>query len=248
MSEASEKSIPSTDIEALIQYTNKTANEIDADPTLSARQEYWQGILVQLDEATNSGQLTREQQRSLLATLLTGTEAESDIDSLTKIYNQRGLKRRFGEEVSRFKREIHQGKNPPAISVCLLDIDGFKEYNDKNGHPAGDKLLINIAATLGVLRGEDIFGRYGGDEFMIIFPDTEGENAMLAIGRAQAEMHKRSFPITCSAGVVQIDSEYQWDKLYSRADDALYQAKEKGGNRVVLWEKGMPEKMPEKIP
>ncbi len=127
------------------------------------------------------------------------------------------------------------------FSVVMIDIDFFKAVNDRYGHPAGDQLIIAISQVLTQsLRESDVCGRYGGEEFILLLPETSAE---LAINLAQAIRLKiaaleiaaiDNTPITASFGVAVFDSEQPKTDLISKADKALYKAKESGRNRVVF--------------
>ncbi len=129
------------------------------------------------------------------------------------------------------------------LAVIMLDIDRFKLINDRFGHPAGDEVLITIAAVLrGTLRESDGCGRYGGEEFLLILPESDSENACFLAERTRkniealkiAEIDEIS--ITASFGVAVFDPDYPDENLISLADKALYEAKKAGRNRVVLAE------------
>jgi len=127
------------------------------------------------------------------------------------------------------------------LAVVMIDIDFFKAVNDRYGHPAGDQLIIAIAQVLTQsLRESDVCGRYGGEEFILLLPETSAE---LAINLAQAIRLRiaaleivaiDNTPITASFGVAVFDPEQPKTDLISKADKALYQAKESGRNRVVF--------------
>ncbi len=156
-------------------------------------------------------------------------------DDLTGLANRRALFDRLGEEFSRSKR------TGIPVSVIELDIDYFKQINDRYGHGVGDEVLREIAERMSAsLRGYDMLGRVGGEEFLVVSPNTD-----LAPGTALAERMLdtiRSEPfsisdlelkVTMSAGVSTIqDSDVRADDLVARADDALYAAKRAGRNCV----------------
>ena len=116
------------------------------------------------------------------------------------------------------------------VAVALLDLDHFKKYNDRNGHPAGDDLLRETTRSWKAqLRSGDHIARYGGEEFVVSLSDTSLEEAVAIIDRL-----RRSTPdgITCSAGVAQRLSGESVEALTERADAALYRAKSEGRNRT----------------
>jgi diguanylate cyclase (GGDEF)-like protein len=117
------------------------------------------------------------------------------------------------------------------MSVALLDLDRFKAYNDRHGHPAGDRLLRGAAAAWGSqIRIDDQLGRYGGEEFIVLFPQSPAAVAGDVLSRLQRVTPDAQ---TFSAGLVTWDTHETSDDLIARADAALYEAKESGRNRVV---------------
>lgn len=159
-------------------------------------------------------------------------------DQLTGSLNRRGLDDVFEREVARADRR----KAP--LCIALLDLDDFKRINDTHGHQAGDEALIHLVRVVkDTLRTMDVIGRFGGEEFMLLLPDTPLPAAMQTVTRVQRELTKQIFMhrhervlITFSAGVaLRKDDESQAD-LFKRVDDALYQAKRAGKNRVVAAE------------
>ena len=156
-------------------------------------------------------------------------------DQLTGTLNRRGLEEAFENEVARSRRR----KSP--LCVVMLDIDNFKKLNDSLGHDAGDAALIHLVTIIReTLRPQDTLARFGGEEFIIILPDTTLEDAKTAIVRLQRELTKRYFLhenekvlITFSAGVTDHRSDDTQASVTKRADDAMFAAKKAGKNRVV---------------
>ena len=156
-------------------------------------------------------------------------------DQLTGALNRKGLEETFESEVSRSQRR----KSP--LCVAMLDIDNFKKLNDSLGHDAGDAALIHLVTVIReTLRPQDTLARFGGEEFIIILPDTPLEDAQKAITRLQRELTKRFFLhenekilITFSAGVTDFRPDDTHTTVAKRADEAMYQAKKTGKNRVV---------------
>jgi diguanylate cyclase (GGDEF)-like protein len=128
------------------------------------------------------------------------------------------------------------------FSIALIDLDFFKQVNDKYGHLVGDQILREFADFLTTrVRRSDIVTRYGGEEFAVIFPYTSGENAILALNSIRDAFAKRvqhvsdfEFQVTFSAGVATIDQYQELEELLSAADQALYRAKESGRNTIDL--------------
>jgi len=131
------------------------------------------------------------------------------------------------------------------LSLCLCDLDNFKEVNDEYGHQAGDKALEVFGEVLRhELRGSDLAGRYGGDEFVMIFPHTSASEACESLERIRAHVERivlksgtQSYSLTCTAGVAEFRPDMKnMEELVHNADRALYQGKSLGRNRVVLFE------------
>ena len=156
-------------------------------------------------------------------------------DDLTGLSNRRALFDRLGEEFSRSKR------TQTPISTIILDIDHFKRINDQYGHAVGDGVLREIAARMEAsLREYDSLGRIGGEEFAVVSPGTDLEAGHALAGRMLEMIRSSPFSINdlelnvrCSAGVATISvQDERSDELLARADDALYQAKNDGRDRV----------------
>lgn len=136
-------------------------------------------------------------------------------------------------------------KNQPIGCVGLLDIDAFKQINDRFGHSAGDRVLVEIARRVPtVLRTCDAFGRLGGEEFMLILPHITLTQGKLMMARVLDTFRHNSLLashpahlVTCSVGLTEIDPDDRLEDLYSRADQALYEAKHAGRDRTVCRER-----------
>jgi diguanylate cyclase len=159
-------------------------------------------------------------------------------DQLTGALNRRGLDEAIDKELKRADRS----KAP--VSVALLDIDNFKHLNDSLGHQAGDLALKHLTKVIKeTLRPADTVGRYGGEEFLIVLPDTDLASAVEAMQRLQRDLTKKFFLhnnerilVTFSAGVALRGEEEDAEDLIGRADKAMYKAKQTGKNRVVASE------------
>ena len=160
------------------------------------------------------------------------------IDRLTDLYNRGETEAGLHWMLDRARQE-HK-----PISVMMMDVDNFKEINDQYGHAAGDEALRRIAAILrrNTRKGIDIPGRWGGDEFLVIFSDTDVETAKIIAERIRRLVSELSLPdgngnVTTSIGVVVAKPEDTADSLFRRVDGALYDAKlSQGKNQVVVHE------------
>ncbi|WP_028994548.1 GGDEF domain-containing protein [Azonexus hydrophilus] len=164
-------------------------------------------------------------------------EKTSDLvrhDQLTGVLNRHGLEEMFDKEVARALR------HDTVLCVALLDIDNFKKLNDSLGHDAGDQALIHLASVCReTLRPQDTIARFGGEEFVILLPETQIADATHVLVRLQRELTKRFFLhdnekvlITFSAGVTQMTERDNQASVIKRADEAMYKAKQTGKNRV----------------
>jgi diguanylate cyclase len=157
-------------------------------------------------------------------------------DQLTGSLNRRGLDDVLEREIARAERR----ESP--LCIAMLDLDDFKRLNDTYGHTAGDEALVHLVRVIkDTLRTMDVIARFGGEEFLIVLPDTTLEDASQTITRVQRELTKRIFMhnherllITFSAGIALRGPDEDQSAIIKRADDALYQAKRAGKNRVVL--------------
>ena len=163
-------------------------------------------------------------------------------DHLTGTLNRRGLDVAFEREIAVANRH---GK---PLSIALLDIDNFKELNDKLGHQAGDDALVHLSQVIKeTMRPSDSVARYGGEEFIIVLPDSDTAQGVTVITRLQRDLTKTFFLnengkllITFSAGIATYQPGDSRAAVIARADRALYQAKRTGKNRVVAAEPSEP--------
>jgi len=183
---------------------------------------------------------------TLCGELLALSQAQTEIDSLSGTFNRRGIETRLAAELKRIDRSGQR------LSIALLDIDHFKSINDTIGHAAGDDALRGVADTVTArLRAYDSFGRYGGDEFLLVLPQTSSADATIVTERIHHAIDAFSLfsdglPITLSIGLTQaVQGELATD-LLARADRALYEAKRSGRNctRLLLHE---PDPRPEAL-
>jgi diguanylate cyclase (GGDEF)-like protein len=161
-------------------------------------------------------------------------EELAELDDLTGSFNRRCVMRMLDDEITR----AHRLGTP--CSIALIDLDWFKRVNDAYGHPTGDEVLRTFAITIFAnIRGIDKFGRYGGEEFLLLLPDTPNDAASRILDRLReiiAGLDWSAFSlgmqITISAGVAMLKPDETADTFLARADRALYAAKAQGRNRI----------------
>ncbi len=169
-------------------------------------------------------------------TVLSQLEAEVVTDDLTGTYNYRFLRVALRREVQRAARLGH------PLSLCMLDVDHLKEYNERFGHLAGSSVLKHVAAVIqNTTREIDLVAKYGGDEFLLILPHTRQEGATAAAERVRAAVEGIAFPeltpgeMTCSIGISTFPEHgLSPEVLLAAADEALFAAKRAGRNRVAV--------------
>jgi diguanylate cyclase (GGDEF)-like protein len=162
-------------------------------------------------------------------------EELAELDELTGSFNRRCIMRMLDEEVARSAR------SGSSCSVALIDLDHFKRVNDSHGHPTGDEVLRTFAITMFAnIRSVDRFGRYGGEEFLLVLPDMPNEGAGRAMDRLRAivadldwSAFSPGMKVTLSAGVATLKPGETTDSFLARADSALYTAKAQGRNRIA---------------
>ncbi|UZE47678.1 GGDEF domain-containing protein [Rhodopseudomonas sp. P2A-2r] len=162
-------------------------------------------------------------------------EELAELDELTGSFNRRCIMRMLDDEIGRAQRI-----GVPCC-VALIDLDWFKRINDTYGHPTGDEVLRTFAITVYAnIRSSDRFGRYGGEEFLLVLPDTPHETAVQILDRLRAlitvldwSAFSDGMSVTISAGIARLDPDDTADTLLARADRALYAAKKQGRNRIA---------------
>ena len=156
-------------------------------------------------------------------------------DSLTHLYNHAMINEQFDLELAKAQRRSTE------VSYVMIDIDNFKQVNDTYGHMAGDKVIKTLAHFLtNKLRKTDIVGRYGGEEFAVIMPDTTKYDAYRVIDKLRKDFGQishtyeaTSFKVSFSCGIASFPENIEQDNIIEHADQCLYLAKEKGRNQVV---------------
>ena len=169
---------------------------------------------------------TKELQKSKEA-----LEVLATTDSLTKINNRYSIMKILDNEIIRIQRYKH------PLCVLLYDVDKFKDVNDTYGHDIGDVVLFEMTNVVkSCLRDIDNIGRYGGEEFIIIFPNTSLEDAKIVSERIRKNVEKYIFDkvnkITISLGLVEYKEGENSDKLFKRLDELLYKSKDNGRNQL----------------
>jgi diguanylate cyclase (GGDEF)-like protein len=160
-------------------------------------------------------------------------ERLSASDSLTGLSNRRILTQRLSEELLRAQRQSH------SFAVLMLDVDHFKKYNDAYGHPAGDEVLKKVANVLRTCtRAGDCTARYGGEEFAVLLSGKSGDTALQLAERIRERVAAEEFvggKVTISGGIAEFPHHgHTAEAVISSADEALYEAKRQGRNRVVF--------------
>ncbi len=175
----------------------------------------------------------------------------SDIDGLTEVFNRRHF-------LELMQQKWEQGeRDQKPLALLIIDVDYFKDYNDRYGHLAGDKVLRLIAKVLisNVRQAYDLVGRYGGDEFMVLLHNSDlktaktiAENLIEKINDLQVEHQSSSdYPyqtVTIGLAAIIPTPDTSMEVLFNRADNALYYGKEQGKNRVQAWDESIPDRAP----
>jgi diguanylate cyclase (GGDEF)-like protein len=168
----------------------------------------------------------------------TEMKATASVDGLTGVFNKRYLTHRLTEEMRVALDRV------ASVAVFIFDVDHFKHYNDRNGHVAGDRLLQRLSRLVQEnVRSDAVFGRYGGEEFLVIFPGTRREQALAAAENVRRAIRAHEFTfgfdqplgfVSVSGGVAECPVDgTDAAALVRAADEALYQAKRAGRNRVL---------------
>lgn len=162
--------------------------------------------------------------------------AEAQTDPLTGALNRLGMEKSFQREIELARR------NSDELSLLIFDVDHFKKVNDVYGHDIGDVVLKDMSKLIKIsIRNTDVFARFGGEEFVVLLNNTHRSGALLlaekirkCIEKHTCEIDEHKIRFTASIGVTSLNQRDNRDSLFKRADNALYQAKNNGRNRVVL--------------
>ena len=213
------------DVSAIIDMLNQALAETrrlrSKDHALAAAER-------KVAEATRSIEAMRDELEQVKAML--------HQDPLTGTLNRRGIDEAFRQEASRCDR------HDVRLCVAIIDLDNFKSINDTLGHQSGDNVLVHIAEVVrATLRPTDRIGRFGGEEFLILLPETELSESAGVLARIKRELAAKPLiekdqplKITFSGGIAERAEREPLEALLARADAALYQAKRAGKNRVTL--------------
>ena len=189
-------------------------------------------LLLRMRRVLKERQLSTERTR-----MMEKLQKLATTDGLTKLYNSRSFYSQLELEVDRFNRYKH------PLSLLLLDIDNFKRFNDTYGHLEGDKVLVRFSQIIkDCLRINDSAYRYGGEEFTVILPETDGDKAKTVAQRIRSTLEAETFTptpdqsakITISIGVTQYYPKEELSSFIRRADQAMYFSKQNGRNRVTV--------------
>ncbi len=195
--------------------------------TLAAKNRELESVVQELHEARR----TLERRTQQLETLQEQLREQADRDWLTGLHNRRYLAREVGRHAP----------GPGPFSLAVLDLDHFKLVNDRFGHQAGDEVLMRVAALLlGAMRGQDVVVRTGGEEFMLLMPDTDANAACAACERLRTAIRDEPWDriapgiaLTASIGVATVETAGDLHALTELADQRLYEAKRAGRDRLV---------------
>jgi diguanylate cyclase (GGDEF)-like protein len=189
-------------------------------------------LLLRLKRVLKERELTNERIR-----MMEKLQKLAITDGLTRLYNSRSFYSQLEQEIDRIKRYRH------PLTLLVLDIDHFKDYNDKYGHLEGDKVLVRFSQIIrSCLRTNDSAYRYGGEEFTVILPETAGEEARTVAQRIRAALEAEPFTpkdgevvtVTISIGVTEYHPKEELSTFIQRADEAMYRSKRSGRNKVSM--------------
>ena len=219
----------------ILELQMRTKTHLELKQARDALKKYNEELEKTNQELLKANEIIRTQNEQLkeIAFCL---EQLSKTDALTELYNRRYLLEKLDEEVCRYKR------TQKSFSVIIADIDDFKKINDFYGHDCGDYILKLIAQRLvQSVRDVDSVGRWGGEEFLILLPETPISGAQVLAERIRnnirnnvADYNGASIPVTLTFGIAMFDGESDLDEVLKKADYALYEGKRQGKDRVMV--------------
>jgi diguanylate cyclase (GGDEF)-like protein len=177
-----------------------------------------------------------EQLRTELVNMVRSLDLASRIDGMTGLANRRDIMEKIDRETTRSQRHQH------PFTIILINVDKFKQVNDTYGYNAGDDVLVEVSRVLrGCVRNEDICGRWGGEEFLLLLPETSAEDSLPvankvleSISMTEFKANKPGIRITVSVGICEHDPTQTIHECISKANKALILAKQGGRNRYVI--------------
>ena len=207
------------------------AETVDSDPAVQQTIEKLNRQVKMFKvESESAKKIARNKQIEMESVMIQAREV-AQIDALTFLFNRRMIVRELQDEVLRAERYNN------TLSISIIDVDKFKLVNDTYGHPAGDEVLKQVACQLrDHIRHPDTVGRYGGEEFLILLPNSDAKAATeqaVRLGKEIREMvvtiKEHELKVTVSIGIAQFKAGVDtWDTLLNRADNAMYEAKNNG--------------------
>ena len=207
------------------------AETVDSDPAVQQTIERLNRQVKMFKvESESAKKIARNKQIEMESVMIQAREV-AQIDALTFLFNRRMIVRELQDEVLRAERYNN------TLSISIIEVDKFKLVNDTYGHPAGDEVLKQVACQLrDHIRHPDTVGRYGGEEFLILLPNSDAKAATeqaVRLGKKIREMvviiKEHELKVTVSIGIAQFKAGVDtWDTLLNRADNAMYEAKNNG--------------------
>lgn len=223
-------------VEAMQKEIDSRIEVIDSSVTSFIETESLRAEKAESSSAELEAQLEKMKlQANQLRQSLEAARTEAVVDPLTGVSNRRAYDERFEVEYARWKR------NHEPLTLAIMDIDKFKSINDTYGHPIGDKVLKVVAGRIQQqVRESDFFGRIGGEEFAFILVNSSLENALekvellrQSVAECNFKIKKKKFQVTISIGLATFKGKDTIDTIYTRADQALVQAKQTGRNKTL---------------